>query len=203
MINGAGSLALGIWTLRAHAKPMFPGISPSAPLGFHARRTPPYPLLSCADQSVLFIVCRRDFLFHAGERHVERCRALMRSLHAASVPLRGLVYRHHGLHPKAVFFPLKSLPTKVSTSYVCLCVRYFQSDASSKSDTVVDGGQFTGCKSTGSGAFMFASVAALVTVLGGTVKNSVASKRAGRCGEKNDRVIQHMAEGVARLDADS
>lgn len=62
-----------------------------------------------------------------------------------------------------------------------LCVRRtrLRSDAAAESDTVVDGGQFTGCRSVGNGAFMFAEDGALVTILGGTVTDCVAERRAG------------------------
>eukprot|EP00752_Nemacystus_decipiens_P006743 g6060.t1 len=52
-------------------------------------------------------------------------------------------------------------------------------DAANNSYTVVDGGRFTGCRSIGNGAFMFAADGALVKILGGTVTNSVAERRAG------------------------
>lgn len=47
------------------------------------------------------------------------------------------------------------------------------------SSVQVLGGEFTGCRSTGNGGFMYASDGALVRIRGGTVTNGVAERRAG------------------------
>lgn len=60
-----------------------------------------------------------------------------------------------------------------------LPLRSSRPDAFGRGDVSVLGGEFTGCRSTGNGAFMFASDGAVVTVTGGTVTNSVAQRRAG------------------------
>lgn len=53
------------------------------------------------------------------------------------------------------------------------------SDAAAESNVTVDGGEFTGCRSQGNGAFLYASDDSLVTIKGGTVTNCVAGRRAG------------------------
>ncbi|CAN0419853.1 unnamed protein product [Pylaiella littoralis] len=61
--------------------------------------------------------------------------------------------------------------------------------AGGESDLEVLGGEFTDCRSTGNGAFMFATDGALVTIKEATVTNSVAERRAGvvYCsGDSND-----------------
>eukprot|EP00752_Nemacystus_decipiens_P008150 g7289.t1 len=48
-----------------------------------------------------------------------------------------------------------------------------------RADVTVLGGEFTGCRSTGNGGFMFVSDGAVVVIMGGTVSNCVAERRAG------------------------
>lgn len=61
------------------------------------------------------------------------------------------------------------------------CIRRTRllSDADGESGTVIQGGEFNGCRSTENGAFMFASDGAIVTITGGTVTNCLAERRAG------------------------
>lgn len=58
-------------------------------------------------------------------------------------------------------------------------LRACRSDAFGRANVSILGGEFTGCRSTDNGGFMFASDGAVVTITGGTVTNSVAQRRAG------------------------
>lgn len=60
---------------------------------------------------------------------------------------------------------------------IIVVVFYLLSDA--LGDLQVLGGEFTGCRSTGNGAFMFASDGARVTIKDATVTDGVAERRAG------------------------
>lgn len=53
------------------------------------------------------------------------------------------------------------------------------SDGIGGANVNITGGNFTRCRSTGNGGFLFASDGAVVTITDGTVTNNVAQQRAG------------------------
>jgi len=69
----------------------------------------------------------------------------------------------------------------------------YSSDADERGDVNVDGGEFTGCHSSGNGGFLFVSDGAVANITGGTVTKNVAGRRAGVVSD--DALVSRAAGG--------
>lgn len=78
--------------------------------------------------------------------------------------------KRHFPPPEAVLIQRPSVKPSLHAS---------RSDAFGRGDITVLGGEFTGCRARGNGAFMFVSDGAVATITGGTVSNCIAQRRAG------------------------
>lgn len=75
---------------------------------------------------------------------------------------------------------------KISAGISTRAHAFILSDADEKGDVNVDGGEFTECRSSGNGGFLYVSDGAVANVTGGTVTRCVAGRRAGVVSDVGD-----------------